>query len=164
MPAKDIKGFEGLYKIDEQGNVFTFKTGRGSNPVGSKLSPALNTKGYSQVRIYDGNKKGHTMRVHRFVAEAFLPNPENLPQIDHIDGDKTNNNVQNLRWVSNQMNTEKALSKVFHLVHKDGSGLFIYNLNRWCREMKLDQASLFKMKSGQRKSAHGFIHMGVVNG
>lgn len=157
--AKDLIGFEGLYKIDELGNLFTFKKGRGTLPEGSKLVQSLNTKGYPQVRIYDSKGKGHTLRVHRLVAQSFIPNPENLPQVDHIDGDKTNNMVSNLRWVTNQTNTEKELAKVYYLLHKDGTGYFIKNFTKWCRQMNFSQASFYRMMNGERKSAHGFKPM-----
>lgn len=157
MPAKDIKGFQGLYKVDEDGNIFTYKTGSGASLPGTRLVQSLNTKGYPQVCISDSQRKGYTLRVHRIVADAFIDNPDNLPQVDHIDGDKTNNAVENLRWVTNQVNTEKALAKDYYLLHKDGTGYFIKNLLKWCRDMNVSQADLFKMKNGKRKTVKGFV-------
>ena len=66
----------------------------------SLLSPWLHTTGYMRVALGRGKQK----YVHRLVACAFLPNPESLPQVDHIDGDRTNNNASNLRWVTGQQN------------------------------------------------------------
>lgn len=65
------------------------------------LTPRLNTHGYQQVYIH---KQNHL--VHRLVASAFLPNPNNLPEVDHIDRNKTNNRIDNLRWVTTQENAE----------------------------------------------------------
>lgn len=159
MPKKVwIKGFENLYQIDEEGNVYSFKYEREK-----LLIPQRNSKGYTQVRLYDKAKAGHTRRVHRLVAEHFLPNPEGLPQIDHINEDKFNNSVGNLRWVDNQTNCAKAHSKIYYLQHKDGTGLFVHNLNEWCRTFKKDVATLHKLMNRQRKSAYGFTEMEVYH-
>ena len=59
--------------------------------------------GYLQVVLHKNNKK-YYKRIHRLVAEAFIPNPINLPQVNHINGDKTNNTVDNLEWIDNKNN------------------------------------------------------------
>jgi len=93
---KVIKGFE-KYKVSASGEVLSTHTGR-------RLIPSIDHKGYVVFHLYkDGvrqNKKGH-----RLVAEAFLPNPDNLPEVDHIDTDRKNNKLDNLRWVSSSSNT-----------------------------------------------------------
>lgn len=73
------------------------------------LKQQLSTKKYLQVRLYDKKGKGKTLKVHRLVAQAFIPNPNNLPQVNHIDGNKQNNNVNNLEWVSNYENIQHAI-------------------------------------------------------
>lgn len=65
------------------------------------------TKKYSQVRIYK-NKKGKTIKVHRLVAETFIPNENNLPQVNHIDGNKKNNRVDNLEWCDQEYNMKHS--------------------------------------------------------
>jgi uncharacterized HNH endonuclease L245 len=63
--------------------------------------------GYKQCNLYKDGKKKY-VRVHRLVAELFVPNPNNLPQVNHIDGNKLNNHYTNLEWVNNSQNTKHA--------------------------------------------------------
>lgn len=96
-----IKGFED-YAVDEFGNVFSYKYGKTR-----KLSQSKNTKGYTQVNLsLDG--KMYPKRVHRLVAEAFIPNPCNFPEVNHIDGDKSNNSVSNLEWCDGKYNVKHS--------------------------------------------------------
>ena len=164
MPQKVwIKGFESLYKVSEDGKVYTYKVGKGTIKEGSELKQSTNAKGYSQLRLYDLQGKGFSFKVHKLVAEAFVDNLDNLSQVDHIDNVKSNNSSSNLRWVSAQTNVQKALSKVYYLTHKDGSGVFVHNLNRWCNTLGFNIQTFYKMKNKQRKSAYGYIGMEVYH-
>lgn len=92
---KDIIGFEGKYQVSDLGRVKSLnyhREGKGRVLVGNKLK-----SGYLRVCLWkDGKMKNYL--VHRLVTEAFLPNPDNLPQVNHKDECKTNNAVSNLEW------------------------------------------------------------------
>lgn len=102
---KDIKGFEGLYQISNFGRVKSLerhRIGKHGAPTLCKeriLSVHKGKCGYLQVCLCKNNKK-YAPFVHRLVGEAFIPNGKKLPCVDHIDGDRVNNVVWNLRWCS----------------------------------------------------------------
>lgn len=97
----NIKGYE-EYQILSNGVVI----GKNGNP----MKPQMDSKGYLRVQLKDPSKENGvaTFKIHRLVATHYIPNPNNLPQVDHIDGDKTNNSVDNLEWVSNEENQRRA--------------------------------------------------------
>jgi len=97
-----IPNYEGLYSIDTDGNVFSHIT----NKI---LKPQKVDNGYLQIMLVkDGIKK--RVSIHRLVALTFIQNPDDLPVVDHIDTDKTNNNVSNLKWCTQKENSRNPLS------------------------------------------------------
>ena len=101
---KDVIGYEGIYQVSDIGNVRNVKSGK-------TLKPNLDTKGYLMIRLYK-NAKFKICRVHRLVAEAFIPNPENKPTVDHINTIRTDNRLCNLRWFTQQEQiTENKLTR-----------------------------------------------------
>lgn len=87
---------------------------------GQPMKPQVDSKGYLRIQIKTPEKTNGvtTLKLHRVVAEAFIPNPDNLPQVDHLDGDKSNNNVSNLEWVSNTENMKRAVDRGVFLARK----------------------------------------------
>lgn len=123
---KDVKGFEDYLQVTDDGRVFTkdrYVLNNGT-PVlrkGRELTPTDNGTGYFQVKFQIDGKKYHKY-IHRLVAENFLPNPENKSDVNHINGDKSKNNVENLEWVSHSENILHALKT--GLLRKDNNGYF----------------------------------------
>ena len=96
------------YKIDEYGCVY--------NVYNKTLKQEITHDGYRRVTLYDHGKSKH-YPVHRLVAEAFIPNPENKPTINHIDGDKNNNHVSNLEWSTRSENSKHAYDNGLNRCH-----------------------------------------------
>lgn len=90
-----IQGYEGLYSIDIDGNIWSYHN--------SKMKLKAHKSKYIEISLRkDGIDRRY--KVHRLIANAFIPNPDHLPQINHIDGDKYNNKIDNLEWVTNADN------------------------------------------------------------
>lgn len=106
---RPIEGYEGLYEVSNTGKVRSLdryvKNGHSSYKLhkGKVLSPAKDKNGYLKVNL-SCNGKNNIIRVHRLVAQAFIENFDNLPEINHKDEDKTNNNVTNLEWCDRKYN------------------------------------------------------------
>ena len=100
-----IKDTDGKYEVSSTGKV------RSLNYLGhgkaQELTPAKDHKGYHRVSLWR-NRERKSYRVHRLVAEAFIPNPEDRPEVNHINGNKTDNRVENLEWVTAHQNTKHA--------------------------------------------------------
>ena len=97
---KDIVGYEGLYQVSNLGRVKSVKR----NKI---LSQKHNWDGYLRIQLWRNNKNKY-VSIHRLVAEAFIENPNKKPFINHIDGNKQNNNVDNLEWCTQKENIKHA--------------------------------------------------------
>ncbi len=105
-----IPNTSGQYKVSDTGKVMNTKTGR-------ILSPAIDERGYERVCLFKADRR-RRYKVHRLVALAFIPNPENKPQVNHKDGNKRNNSVSNLEWVTNAENMDHARANGLHEGHQ----------------------------------------------
>ena len=114
---KPIAFTNGDYLVSDMGRVKTAKTGR-------ILAPAVSEAGYERVGLFKCDREKR-YRVHRLVAEVFIPNPDNLPQVNHKDGNKRNNCVSNLEWVTAKEN----------MVHAHITGL-ADNQRKWCESKR----------------------------
>lgn len=104
---KDIAGYEGLYRISNKGNVLSLNAyGHG---LIRPLKSRKNVFGYLTV-VLRKNKKAKYTGVHILVAKAFIPNPDNKPQVNHLDGNKENNSVDNLEWATCKENINHAIN------------------------------------------------------
>lgn len=116
LSNEEIKPIENFpnYFITSYGRVWSILQG------GHWLKPTINTRG-NYKRLYVSLGRGNKMYIHRLVAQAFIPNPYNYEEIDHIDGDATNNNVTNLRWASHQINLANPTTN--QRIKKNGGAL-----------------------------------------
>ena len=133
-----INGIKTNYIVSTYGNVYNIKTG-------NLLKPFKLSKGYLGVNIFiDG--KSHTKKVHRLVAEAFIPNPYNKSQVNHIDGDKTNNNITNLEWCTCKENCIHAeVNNLRHHPRGENNGFSKYTEKQIHHVCKLIESAKFSL-------------------
>lgn len=146
----DIIGYEGLYAVTSCGRVYSYKSKK-------FLKPWNNGYGYLHVTLYK-NGKTKKFKVHRLVAEAYIENPEGLETVDHIDGDKTHNNVQNLQWMTLEDNIRKAQNKTIYQFTLGGNLIKVWpSAAEASRETSVMQSHISLCANGKRKTAGGYI-------
>ena len=181
---KDIECYEGLYQVSNLGNVRSLdrivkRKGQGDLPLkGKEVKQYLGKTGYDVVTLCkDCKLKQH--KVHRLVAKSFIENPDNLPQVNHIDENKRNNKVDNLEWCSNFYNSNfgtrsKRISTNKKGIHAGGNADALKKKTVMCdlegNEIKVfesvaeaskflgkkDTGSIAYCCNGKRKTAYGF--------
>ena len=144
---KDIAGYEGLCAVTSCGKVWSYQSKK-------FLKPWDNGNGYLLVTLFkDGKLKQYL--IHRLVAEAYIPNPNNLPEVDHIDSDKTHNYLNNLQWITHKDNCRKSNNKPILQYSLDGE-----LIREWeCAADVGKEVSghICLCLKGKTKSAHGYI-------
>ena len=123
---RDVVGYEGYYMVSNLGRILAskrdivYKNGRIHHLEPKLVKPQVMPNGYIQVRLWKDNKE-KKMYVHRIVGEAFISNPNNYPEIDHIDAIRDNNVVSNLQWVSRSMNKLNPITRKRNSESKKGN-------------------------------------------
>ena len=145
---KEIQGYEGEYEISTKGRVRNIMTGR-------ILGGTYDCYGYRFVKL-----KGKNYKIHRLVALAFLPNPSKLPQVNHKNERKDDNNVGNLEWCSASYNTNYSShnqSCKIKQLNKDGELIRTWESSHQIeRETGYSQGYILKCCKGKYKQAYGF--------
>lgn len=150
--------FDG-YDVTEDGVCINTETGHIKKPFISR--------GYKKVKLWK-NGKSKNMLIHRMVALKYIPNPDNKPQVNHIDGNKLNNNVSNLEWCTREENMQHAYkhnlvhSKTTKVNQYDKQGNFIKQWNSIddaCKTLKLNHANICTTCKGNtnRKLVGGYL-------
>lgn len=151
---KEIKGFE-RYLIDINGIIYDTKY---NNRI---VYQWIDTVGYYQCNLKDKNGKKYYKRVHRLVATTFIDNPNNLPQVNHRDGNKLNNNIDNLEWCSNSENTQHGYDKGLYryksrchpinIYDKKGRYLNTYkSIRSMCEELSINRKTVTMILKGEK--------------
>ena len=151
-----VNGFND-YEVFEDGRVW-------SNKRNKFLFGGVATGGYRVVTLRKNNKS-YTKLVHRLVAEGFIPNPDNLPEVHHINEDKTDNRVENLMWVSREENvnagtrTKRVTTKLSKPVRvfKEGFSQEYPSLNEASRQLGLDAGNLSALIKGLHRTVKGYM-------
>ena len=137
------------YLITEEGDVYSRKFGK-------LKKMKQRTERYKAINLWNnGKEKAHY--VHRLVAETYIPNPDNLPEVNHKDEDKTNNNVANLEWSTHADNVQHSLAKSYIVENvRTGERQTIFNLRAFCRDTGLNRSCLKDTLTGKRKQHKGY--------
>lgn len=172
---KPIKNYEGLYSASNTGKIKSLHYKHKN--MEKTLNLSKQSCGYLKVELYK-NGKSKIYYVHRLIAETFIQNPDNLPQVNHIDGNKLNNNVNNLEWVTASQNQIHAVKNRLHAPSyfkgKFGSeslnskqvlqyDLFGNFIKLWCcraeasRFYNCNQSSINNCVAGRTKTCKGFM-------
>lgn len=138
---KDVVGYEGLYSITSCGKVWSWKKQK-------FLKPKKEHNGYLRVGLTDEAGNYKMWLIHRLVAQAYIPNPENLPQVNHKDEDRTNNCLQNLEWCSAQYNVDYSVSKPIQCIE---TGEVFKSVREAARKLNLHHQHICKVLKGKYK-------------
>lgn len=164
---KAVDGFEGFYEVSDLGNVRSLNYK--NMGIVENLNPIIDRYGYPRVCLCLGGTQCNRT-IHRMVAQAFLKNPDNLPQINHINEDKTDNRVCNLEWCTAKHNNNHGTRNERISEHKrntnckeiwqlnlDGSVVRKWvSLNEIHRQLGYDISHIIRVCRGIKKTAYGY--------
>lgn len=160
---KDIKGFEGLYKVSNCGRIKSFKKNKKD---GVLIKPREKNNGYLQIGLYKEGKKYH-FTIHRLVAMAFLENSKDYKSVNHKDENKKNNRVDNLEWCSVKYNNcygdriEKVKKKLYKKINQYDLNLNLINeyesIIEASKKTKISKGNICQCCKSKYNSTHGFI-------
>ena len=150
---KDVKNYEGLYQVSNLGKLRSLKR---NGTTGKLLKGFYDQCGYIRVALCKNNK-AKKYKLHRLIAEAFIPNPNNLPQINHDNGIKTDNRVENLEWCTASFNTKH--SYINNLNKTRGKKIKVTNKNN-NYDQTFRSMRLASMKMGYNK---GYLFKKIKN-
>lgn len=169
---KDIEGYEGLYQVSNLGNIKSFAR-RGTQSRKEKvLKPTEEPNNYLSVFLYKNGVSKKTF-VHRLVAKAFLSNEKSLPQVNHINGRKSDNRAVNLEWCTAKENEKHAFETGLHKVisgdeHYASKTIIQYSkdktfIKEWActrqieKELGISHSNISRCCQHKRKTAGGYI-------
>lgn len=183
---KDIKDFEGMYQVSNLGRVRSVDRfdSMGRLRKGAIKAISDNGRGYKVVRMYKDNKQ-KICYIHRLVATAFIENPDNKPEVHHVDSDRSNNKLENLQWVTTKENNNfpehieamkknpnwlkncksamaKAREKAIVInsyrtkFTRGGVSLEFSSLAEGARQLGLDKGGCTRVANGKQKHTHGY--------
>lgn len=153
----DIDGFD-LYQASSDGRIYSKRTKL-------FLKPKITRFGYAEITLYPGQV---SKKVHRLVAEAFIPNPDDKPQVNHIDGDKLNNHVDNLEWSTSTENNRHARERglntstgnprkeILQMDEEENVINEFISIHHAARATGVAQPNISKVCLGQRPKAGGY--------
>lgn len=156
---KDINGYEGLYQISNYGSVRSLNYNHTGCIKNMRLS--MGTYGYLQTCLTKNNHRS-TKKIHRLVADAFIPNPNNYKEVNHKDENKTNNYVDNLEWCSAKYNNNYGtritrVSKEYLQLDLDGNLIAVWKSSKAIeRELGFDRRHINRCCAGGRPTAYGY--------
>lgn len=169
---KDIKGYEGLYQVSNMGRIKSLERYKKNNG-GSKtlikeliLKQVENNKGYLRVYLCKNARK-RVFLVHRLVADAFIQNPNRLPEVNHKDENKKNNRVENLEWCDSYYNTNYgthnkrcSISKGRPVQAFDKNGNFVmefHSMSEAERKTGIAQQNISRCINGKCQTTGGYV-------
>lgn len=154
---RDICGYEGFYQVSNQGHIRSVdRVCNGVRVKGIAKNPSTNRDGYLFVNLRR-NGKQRMLLVHRLVAQAFVDNKQRKPEINHIDGDKSNNNAKNLEWVTSMENIDHALNNGLiqsKAVIMDNRIQFT-SIRQCAKFVGVDKSEIRKALHGKYRTVHG---------